>query len=95
MPPRKSAPAALEGLSFEQAVAELEALVAEVEGGEVPLEKALAASERGAKLAAHCRSLLDRAESRLVELKESQGRLGPAVVDDAGQDMGQDAEEKA
>ena len=81
MPPRKTARTeAMADLSFEEALAQLEALVAEVESGEIPLEKALAASERGAELAARCRQLLDIAEKRLIELKaDATGRLRPSA----------------
>jgi len=54
-------------LSYEEALAELEATVARLEGGDLPLDQALAAFERGVALARHCAAKLDAAE-RQVEL---------------------------
>jgi exodeoxyribonuclease VII small subunit len=54
-------------LSYEQAVAELEAVVARLEGGDLALEEALRLFERGVALARHCAAQLDAAE-RQVEL---------------------------
>ncbi len=52
---------------FEQSMTELEALVARLEQGEVPLEEALAAFERGIALTRACQQALTRAEQK-VEL---------------------------
>lgn len=54
-------------LTYEQALAELEALVERLEAG-APLDEALRLYERGQALAAHCGGLLERAELRLREL---------------------------
>ncbi len=59
---------AVEELTFEQAFAELEAVVQALEAGNQPLEEALALYERGMKLAAHCQKLLDAAELRIRQL---------------------------
>ena len=45
---------AIEGLSFEAAMAELEAVVRKLEGWQVALEESIALYERGAALRAHC-----------------------------------------
>jgi exodeoxyribonuclease VII small subunit len=55
-------------MSYEQAFAELEQMVAALEGGELPLEHALTLFERGQALAARCTALLEQAELRLKEL---------------------------
>ena len=55
-------------LTFEQAFAELEAVVRALEEGNQPLEEALSLYERGMKLAAHCQKLLDAAELRIRQL---------------------------
>jgi len=52
---------------FEKAMGELEALVTRLEQGEVPLEQALAAFERGVALTRACQEALTRAEQK-VEL---------------------------
>lgn len=54
-------------LKYEQAVAQLEAVVGRLEGGDLPLEDALRLFERGVALARHCAAQLDAAE-RQVEL---------------------------
>ena len=53
--------------SFEQSLAELEAIVRELEDGQLGLEQALARYEQGVKHFKHCYELLQRAE-RKIEL---------------------------
>ncbi len=55
-------------LSFEEALAQLEAIVEKIEGGEVGLESALAEYERGVALLKRCREVLERAEQKVEEL---------------------------
>jgi len=57
--------------SFEQALSELEQLVAHMEEGELSLEAALRAFERGIALTRHCQSALDQAE-QTVEILSGQ-----------------------
>jgi len=52
-------------LDFEQALAELEAVVERLEHGELPLEDALKQFERGIELAHNCQSSLKQAEQRV------------------------------
>lgn len=52
-------------LSFEQAFAQLEDIISQLEAGELPLEESLKIYERGQALALHCQALLDRAEQRI------------------------------
>lgn len=58
----------LGALSFEQALDELDALVRQMESGELPLEASIAAYRRGAALARHCQSRLAAAEQEIVKL---------------------------
>jgi exodeoxyribonuclease VII small subunit len=67
--------AEVEGLSFEQALARLEALVAQLEQGDLELEEALAAFERGVALARRCSGRLEEAERRVELLVREGGRL--------------------
>lgn len=60
----------VEELSFEEALAALEAIVGELEAGERPLEDALALFERGQKLAAYCNTQLEEASLRVEQLTE-------------------------
>ena len=55
----------IEELSFEEAMAELAALVQSSESGKLPLEEMLAGLERGQKLAAYCRGKLGELERRI------------------------------
>ena len=58
----------LEGISYEQALGELERIVAALESEERPLEEALALYERGQALARYCAGLLDKAELKVQQL---------------------------
>jgi exodeoxyribonuclease VII small subunit len=58
-----------ETLSFEEALAELEATVAKLEAGGLTLEETLALFERGQRLAALCEKALSEAEVRLETLQ--------------------------
>ena len=55
----------ISGLSFEDALAELERIVKGLEGGQQKLEDAISAYERGALLRQHCESKLAEAEARV------------------------------
>jgi exodeoxyribonuclease VII small subunit len=55
-------------LSFEKALEELEALVARMEDGKLPLEESLAAYQRGAELVKLCESKLTDAQARIAIL---------------------------
>ncbi len=59
---------AIESLSFEAALRELEETVARLEAGDLTLEASLALFERGQLLAAHCNLTLDRATLRVQQL---------------------------
>jgi exodeoxyribonuclease VII small subunit len=56
------------GLPFEKALAELEAIVGELEKGQVPLEDSIAKYERGEALKKHCDKLLHEAEARIEKI---------------------------
>ena len=65
-------------LSYEEAYDALEALVARMESGELPLEQAVALYERGQKLAAHCQALLEDAELKIKLVDEAGSADWPA-----------------
>lgn len=67
--------------SFEDALAELEQLVADMEAGELPLEASLAAYKRGSELVKYCAAQLERVEK---QVKLLQGELLKPFADDAG-----------
>jgi exodeoxyribonuclease VII small subunit len=60
-------------LSFEAALAELEAIVRVLEGGETGLEQSLAQYERGVGLLKHCYGQLRQAEQRILLLTGEDG----------------------
>ena len=55
-------------LTYEQALGELETIVAKLETGGLALEESLALYERGRELAAFCGAQLDQAEVRIKQL---------------------------
>ncbi|HNB51452.1 MAG TPA: exodeoxyribonuclease VII small subunit [Anaerolineales bacterium] len=61
----------LDSLSYEQAFAELQAIVARLESDDQPLEQSITLFERGQQLAQHCATLLDQAELRVQQLTEA------------------------
>ena len=68
-------------LSFEQALAELERIVAELESGKTDLEQSIGAYERGAHLKAHCEAKLKEAQLRVEKIVV--GTAGPTGVEPA------------
>ena len=71
--PTTSEPA-IDALSFDDALAELQRTVAELEAGGQPLEAAIALYERGVALQARCETLLTNAELRVQQLVAQAGR---------------------
>jgi exodeoxyribonuclease VII small subunit len=59
----------IEALTYEQALSELEAIVAALEGEGNALESSIALYERGQLLAQRCASLLEKAELRVQTLE--------------------------
>lgn len=55
-------------ISFENAFAELEEVVRQLEEGELSLEEAISLYERGQVLARQCQAQLDQAELRVSQL---------------------------
>jgi exodeoxyribonuclease VII small subunit len=60
----------LDQLTFEQAFEELNAIVQQLESGELALEESVTLYQRGRALSARCQSLLDRAELRVNQLND-------------------------
>ncbi|WP_437875333.1 exodeoxyribonuclease VII small subunit [Sorangium sp. So ce513] len=55
-------------MSFEESTRRLAKIVAELEGGDLPLERALSLFEEGIRLSRSAQERLDRAEKRVEEL---------------------------
>jgi exodeoxyribonuclease VII small subunit len=67
--------------SFEQALAELETLVSQMESGQLPLEQSLAAYKRGAELLQYCQKSLADVEQQVRILNEASS-LQPFIQND-------------
>ena len=62
-------------MNFEKALAELETIVAKLEGGKVDLEESIKIYERGEALRKHCEAKLAEAEARIEKITLSpQGK---------------------
>ncbi len=70
--PAASLAADIANLPFEKAMSELDAIVSELERGDVSLEASIAKYERGEMLKARCEALLREAEMRISKIQ-----LGP------------------
>lgn len=72
----------IKGLSFEDALAELEKIVRGLEGGQMKLEDAITCYERGAALRRHCEAKLSEAEARVQAIVErADGSLAVKAMD--------------
>lgn len=60
---------------FEQSLIELEQLVDNMESGELSLEQALKAFERGIKLTRECQQALQEAEQKVEQLSRTTGAV--------------------
>lgn len=66
------------GVKFEQAMARLEAIVGELEKGDLPLDESLKIFEEGIRLSKSCLKILEEAEHKvevLVQDKNGKKRL--------------------
>jgi exodeoxyribonuclease VII small subunit len=57
--------------NFEEALSELEQIVADIEAGKIGLEESLLRYERGTFLIQHCRGVLNAAEKQVELLSKS------------------------
>ena len=71
--------------TFEQKLSELEAVVKQLEGSDVPLEEALLLFERGTQLSEACRKDLAEAEMRVEILIKKHRTVEPQPLDQEGQ----------
>ncbi|MCX7659327.1 MAG: exodeoxyribonuclease VII small subunit [Caldimonas manganoxidans] len=74
-PTSASAASAARPASYEEALAELERLVAELESGQLPLDRLLQTYQRGAELLAFCRSRLEAVEAQVKVIEDGQLKL--------------------
>ncbi|MGZ8303495.1 MAG: exodeoxyribonuclease VII small subunit [Telluria sp.] len=69
--------------SFEQAMAELAQLVAQMEAGQLPLEASVAAYARGSELVKYCAAQLEKVEAQVKVLEGDM--LKPFAADNGGE----------
>jgi exodeoxyribonuclease VII small subunit len=70
------------GMSFEQALGELERIVQDLERGQLDLDAAIKAYERGSQLKAHCTAKLREAQLRVERISlANDGRAHAVPVD--------------
>ena len=72
--------------SFEGALAELEKIVARMEGGELTLEEALATHKRGLELARFCQQKLEAAQQQVKVLEGEILKPLERVAPDSSED---------
>lgn len=76
-------------LKFEDALARLETIVAELENGDLPLDDSLKIFEEGIKLSKTCLKMLDDAERKvqiMVQEKDGRKRLRALTIEDEQDD---------
>lgn len=80
--PMEQAP--VESMNFEDAIRELEAVVAKLERGDVALEESILLYERGAALKARCEAKLSEAEEKVAKITLGEGGrpTGTVPLDD-------------
>ena len=71
-------------INLEQALGELEALVEEMESGDLPLEEAMKKFERGITLTRNCQAALREAEQKVEILLEKSGEDAGTVPFEPG-----------
>lgn len=74
-------------VSFEEGLSRLEALAAQMEAGELPLEDLLKRYEEGMKLASDLEKMLEEAKGRMQEITAGQGgepKLTPTEMAEQG-----------
>lgn len=87
--PRRKPPA--KAIDLEKSLADLEAIVEQLESGELPLDKSLKEFERGVRLSRECQGALKDAEQRVQILME--GNLQDFADTGDVQDDDEDSEE--
>ena len=70
-------------MTFEEAMSELESVVAQLEQGKVALEDSIRLYERGSQLKVHCQEKLKAAEEkvRMITLGDDRNAVGTEPLD--------------
>lgn len=74
----------IKDMSFEEALKELESIVAKLERGDAPLEESITIYQRGAELKAHCEGKLKDAQLKVDKIVlSSDGTASTAPFDES------------
>jgi exodeoxyribonuclease VII small subunit len=79
---------------FESALRELETLVERLEHGDLPLDEALKAFERGVALTRHCQACLQAAQQKVDVLLKRGGEAQLVPFAEAGAEVASDSVSK-
>jgi exodeoxyribonuclease VII small subunit len=79
---------AIEDLSFEEALAQLDETVDALESGSLTLAQSMAMYERGMKLARVCNEMLTSAEMRITRIRTAYGEQMRMVDSDDDMEVG-------
>jgi exodeoxyribonuclease VII small subunit len=79
---KKEPAAPAQAPSFEHNLDQLEGVVKQLEGADLPLEKALELFEKGVRLSDDCKKQLTEAETRVEVLLKKGGNVEPAPFGD-------------
>ena len=75
----------IESLSFEAALAQLEAIVRSLETGTAPLDESIEIYQRGDRLKRHCEARLKAAQARIDQISlDAEGKPVSTTSFDAG-----------
>jgi exodeoxyribonuclease VII small subunit len=77
-------------LKFEEAMARLETIVAELEKGDLPLDESLKIFEEGIKLSKSCLKMLDEAERKveiLIQDRDGKKRIRAFSLDEGSNEL--------
>ena len=61
-------------LSFEEALKQLNSIVARIEQGDIALQESLSQYEKGMALIKHCREVLSKTETRIKKISEPNAK---------------------
>ena len=78
----------VEEMKFEEALAELEQIVQELEQNNVELDEALEQYQRGIELSKYCRQQLENAEKMVAKVVTESGEEAAFISDEAGEGEG-------
>ena len=68
-------------LTFEQALAEMDAIVEKMRSSELTLQESVQAYTRGKELSKHCEALLNKAQA-VVQKLDADGQLSPVTQEE-------------